>query len=166
MKSKQQKTQEMDQAKELAGSSKSLIFVDFSKTPVTEISKLKVLLREIGSSYKVVKKRLLRIVFQEKGIEVDAKQFPGQLATIFSDKDISDPAGIVAKFSRELGKDAKFQMMGGFDFESARFFEAADITRIGNLPGRPVLLAQFAGLLKAPLSQLANVLDQISKKKA
>lgn len=166
MKTKVQKNQEVEEGKALAAEAGSIVFVDFAKTPVKDVTKLKASLRAAGSTYKVIKKRLLNIVFKDKDVPVDAKQFGGQVGTIFAKGDISGAAGVAFNFSRGLDKAAGFALVGGYDVASKTFFNAEDVKRIGQLPSREVLLAQLAGLMKAPLSQLANVLDQIAKKQS
>ena len=48
MKSKLQKKQEMDKGKDLLEKSKSVIFVDFSKTPTSQINILKNSISDTG----------------------------------------------------------------------------------------------------------------------
>ncbi len=165
MKSKLQKKQEIEQGNALATDAQSLVFVDFSKTPVKQVTQLKNSARALGATYRVVKKRLLKRVFTEKDIMVDPEQFNGQVATIFSPGDISEIGGVVYRFIKGLDKDTSFQMLGGYAAETKKFFSQEDMTRIGQLPSREVLLAQLMGMLQAPMRQLAYTLDQVAKKK-
>lgn len=167
MKSKQQKIKEIEQETALVDSAQSLIFVDFAKTPTKDIVSLKQALEHIESVYKVVKKRLLKIVLGKKEIPVDPKSFSAQLATVFSPKDISESAGVVYRFAKEREKDGgAFKVLGGYDVTARAFFGEQDIKRIGQLPSREVLLAQLVGMVQAPLRSLAYVLDQVAKKNA
>lgn len=144
----------------------SLVFVDFSKTPVRKVNELKATLRSAGSFYKVMKKRLYKILFQEKNIPVDMEQQNSQFAAIFSDKDISDPAGIVSRFAKEQEKEGSmFALLGGVDISSNIVYSAEEIKRIGQLPSREILLAQLAGILNAPMRQCAYILSEIGRKK-
>ncbi|MCL5011948.1 MAG: 50S ribosomal protein L10 [Patescibacteria group bacterium] len=58
MKSKLQKKQEIEQGNALATDAQSLVFVDFSKTPVKQVTQLKNSARALGATYRVVKKRI------------------------------------------------------------------------------------------------------------
>ena len=166
MKSKVQKKKEIEQVGALAKKAQSVVFVDFTKTPVSEISALKNTLRGVGATYKVIKKRLLARVLAEHNIAADVLQFEGQVAAVFSDKDISGVANPIHSFSKEAEKKGmQFQMLGGFDGGSAMFYAREEIKRIGQLPSRDVLIAQLAGLLKAPLNQLAYVLVKVGETK-
>jgi len=71
MKSKQQKNLEIKSGEELFKKSQSLIFVDFSKVPTQNLRLLKTKLKKIGAQFKVIKKRLLRIIFKENKIDFD-----------------------------------------------------------------------------------------------
>ncbi len=165
MKTKIQKTQDIKKATELLEGSKSLVFVDFSKTPTREVGVLKNALAAIESTYKVIKKRLLGLVFKQKNVDVDVAQFESQLGTIFSSRDIVDAAGTVYRFAKSKEKELpEFKMMGGYDVLASRFYSADEIKRLGQLPTREILLGQLVGMVQAPLRTLANVLDQISKK--
>ncbi len=166
MKSKIQKKKEMDRVGALVQKAQSVVFVDFTKTPVSEISALKNTLRPIGATYKVIKKRLLARILSEHHVAADVLQFESQVAAVFSDKDISNVAGPIHMFSKEAEKKGmQFSMLGGYDSESSTFFAREEIRRIGQLPSRDVLIAQLAGLLKAPLNQLAYVLLKVGEGK-
>lgn len=166
MKTKVQKIKELEGNRVLLDKARSVVFVDFSKTPVSKINTLKMTLRSAESKYKVMKKRLFKILFQEKNLQVDMDQFSSQFAAIFSEKDIFEPAGIVAKFAKEQEKAGSlFSLLGGADITGNVIYGADEIKRIGQLPSREILLGQLAGMFNAPLRQLAYVLDTIGKGK-
>ena len=166
MKSKIQKNKEIENVSALAQKAQSVLFVDFTKTPVSEITALKNNLRALGATYKVIKKRLLARVLAQQNISADVLQFEKQVAAIFSSKDISSIANPVASFAKDAAKkNMQFQMLGGYDGQAHLFFAQEEIKRIGQLPSRDVLIAQFAGLLKAPMNQLAYVLSKVGEAK-
>jgi large subunit ribosomal protein L10 len=166
MKSKAQKNQELADARELMEKAQSLVFVNFSKTPVSKVSGLKASLREAGGTYKVMKKRLFKILFQEKNVPVDMGQFDSQFAAVFSPQDISEAAGTVYRFAKEQEKEGSaFSLVGGADIAKSIAYGAEDIVRIGKLPSREVLLAQLAGMLNAPLRQLAYTISKVGESK-
>ncbi|OGM91293.1 50S ribosomal protein L10 [Candidatus Wolfebacteria bacterium RIFCSPHIGHO2_01_FULL_48_22] len=167
MKSKKQKSKELTDTRGLFEKAKSLVFVNFSKTPVAKVAELKAGLRNEGGAYKVMKKRLYNILFKEKNLSVDMSQFDNQFAAIFSDKDISNPAGAAFRFAKSLEKDGSdFSLLGGADMETGVVYSAQDISRIGNLPSREILLAQLAGMLNTPMKLLAYTLSEIGKNKS
>jgi large subunit ribosomal protein L10 len=167
MKTKAKKIQDMEKAAELFDKSKSIVFVDFSKTPVKEVSILKNSLATIESTYKVIKKRLLGLVFKSKKIPVDVTAFESQLGTIFSSKDMVDVAGTVYRFTKGKEKELpEFKMLGGYDIETSKYYSAEEINKIGRLLSKEILLAQLVGILSAPVRSLAYVLDKIAKKQS
>lgn len=165
MKTKQQKIQDVKEGGELVGNSKALVFVDFSKTPANEMNRLRAALATANSSMKVLKKTLLGIILKEKGINVDATQLAGPVGTIFSPAEISESAGIVARFKKgNEGALAEFKMLAGYDMATSRFYDAVQIVQVGNLPPREVLLAQLVGMIAAPVRSLLYALNQVSEK--
>ena len=85
--------------------------VDFSGIPTADLRNLRTLLKELNSRLKVIKKRLLRIVFKNEGLDLDPTQFESQVGAIFVQSDIYSVAGKVYKFIKELAKkkrDLKF----------------------------------------------------------
>jgi large subunit ribosomal protein L10 len=115
----------------------------------------------IGASMSVIKKRLLKFVFEKEGIEFDPKQFTGQSGIVFSPKDMVETAGAVYQFSK-INKLLKIH--GGFEVGDKRFVSAGDVTRIGQLPSKEVLLGQLVYMLGTPIRSFMVVLNEKSKK--
>jgi large subunit ribosomal protein L10 len=165
MKTKAQKIKDMEQAAALLDKAKSLVFVDFSKTSTKEIGVLKNSFLSAESTYKVIKKRLLGLVFKKKNIPVDTAAFESQLGTVFSSKDVIDAAGAVYRFAKGKEKELpEFKMLGGYDLATGVYYPADEIKRIGMLPSKEILLAQLVWVLASPARSLAYVLNQIAKK--
>ena len=165
MLTKQQKTEKIEETQKLLDNSRSLVFVDFTDTSVTEITSLRKSLKAIGAAMKVVKKRLLRIALKGKGVELDTKeQFQSQLGTIFSPNEVFEPAGVVYKFLKNLKKGKNFQIVGGYDLSEKIFFNAETIKKFGQLPSREALLGQLVVMLTMPIRMMMCVLQERSKK--
>jgi len=162
MKSKQQKAQDLQYGKEMAQKASSLVLVDFTKTNVNNINGLRRVLQDAQSTMKIIKKTLLGIIFKESNIDIDITQFDGQVGAVFSQKEISDTAGVIARFAKEKGDEMKdFALLAGFDVVANRSYDSAQIVQIGNLPSREVLLGQLVGMIAAPLRSLIYILSQI-----
>jgi len=163
MLTREQKVQQVDMAGKLLTESRNLIFIDFTGTGVESLRKLKKVLKEVGARLKVIKKKLLRVAFQKNKFDFNPEQFDSQVGTIFSDKDISEIAGPVYRFSK--GAEEKgFKILGAYNLPERKFFGAAIIKEIGQLPAREVLLRQLVGILLAPIKMLMRVLQEQSKK--
>jgi len=166
MLTKSQKVEKVEQGIKDVQGAKVILFGDFSKVKVSELATLRSELRKMGAKFQVIKKRLLRIVFEKSGIDFNPEQFEGQAGTVFSDKDISEAAGVVYKFSRTtLGEDKKprFQILGGLDVAEKKFLDAAFVNAVGSLPSREVLLGQLLGTLLGPAKSLLYLLQEKSK---
>ena len=160
-KTKAQKNQVIEKGAKSLKESSNLIFTDFGGTSAQDIRFLRTSLREAGSRYEVIKKRLLNIILKNKGLDMDTKSFEGQVGTVFVTGEISDVAGRVFRFSR--GKE-KFKILGGVDLKKGEKLEADYVTRIGQLPSREVLLGQVMGGMVAPLRAFMWILKERSGK--
>lgn len=156
MLTKEQKKQQIERGAKELKNAKSLIFADFTGVKTSDVRNLKNILRAMGATYTVFKKRLLKIAMKNVGVDVDPKAFPGQLGTVFSPKAIYDAASIVQKFAKDLLKTAKveFKILGAYDAGEKKFYDAAQFATIAKLPSREVLLAQIAMMLTMPMKKV------------
>ena len=138
-----------------------LIFTDFTGTSVNDLGKLRTELRGNDSKFQVIKKRLLKIVFGKKNIEIDPVKFDGTLGTVFVNGGLSEVAGSLYRFSKT---HEKFKLLGAYDLEKNEVINEADINAIGSLPPRIELLGQLVGTIAAPLRALMYILSEKSKK--
>ncbi|MFH1162255.1 MAG: 50S ribosomal protein L10 [Candidatus Jorgensenbacteria bacterium] len=161
MKTKAQKQQAVEEG--LAGlkGSKTIVIADFTGISTSEMNVLRKALRGIGAAFHVVKKRLLRIIFEKEGIAMDPRELEGQMGVVFSPNDLVETAGVVHRFSR--GKEL-LKFLGGVEVKEKKFIEGADVKRIGALPSREVLLGQLAYMLTVPIKKFLFVLSEKSKK--
>lgn len=160
MLTKQQKLKQIEESKEILKDNQSLVFVDFSGVTMEELKKLRRALKEVGAKMKVFKKKLLRIAFKESGMDFNPEQFESQAATVFSDKDISEIAGSVYKFSKSLKKDSSFGILGAYNLLDKLFIDAETVKKIGQLPPKEILLGQLVGMLSMPIKMFMNVLNE------
>ncbi|MDP3014997.1 MAG: 50S ribosomal protein L10 [bacterium] len=163
MLTKQQKIESVGEAEKILDQNKTLVFVDFSGTKVEDLRKLKRTLKEFGSQLKIIKKKLLRIAFQNKKIDFNPEQFDFQLGAVFSDRDISEVSGPVYKFFKEVEKKG-FKILGAYDLSEKNFLDAETVKKIGQLPSREILLAQLIGAIASPIRMLMYMLQERGKK--
>lgn len=164
---KAQKVKAVTEGTETLKKNETLIFADFTGVSVAEITKLRRLLREIGGSFKVFKKRLLAIMLKNLGVDLNTKEFEAQMGTVIYPKNISEVASVVYKFSRETAtgaaKKERFKILGGLDLVAKRVLPGAEVKMIGQLPPREVLLGQIMGTISGPLRAFLYVLSEKSK---
>lgn len=157
MKTKEQKKAQIEKGLASIEGNRTMVFADFTGVKVNELNSFRKALAEAGARFSVCKKRLLRVAFEKKGIDLNPEDFKGQVGVVFSKEGIEALASVAAKFSREV---KAFTILGGFDTDEKRFFPGEEVSMIGNLPPREILLAQVVGTIGAPISSLMYVLQE------
>lgn len=160
MKTKEQKKAQIESGLKGIEGHKTLVFANFAGVKVNELNTLRRALNDAGARFEVFKKRLLRVAFQKKGIEVNPEDFAGSVGVAFSKEGIESLASTVAGFAKGV---KAFKILGGFDTELKKFFAGEEVSAIGNLPPREVLLSQVVGTIAAPMSMLLYVLGERAK---
>lgn len=157
---KEKKTELIEQGKSDLDGAKLLLFADFKGAKVGELKELRRTLKATNSKFMVMKKRLLRIIFQKKGIDFDPLKFEGQVGTIFGSGEIAEVVQPIYKFSKD---HPSFKLVGGLNIEKKEEVPLGTIQMIGSLPPREILLAQLMGTLTAPLRGLMYILSEKGK---
>jgi large subunit ribosomal protein L10 len=161
MKTKFQKTKDLETAKRKIGESMTIVVADFTGLSVNSLNTLRKSLKNAGIGFAVIKKRLLKIAFSEIGIKADPKKFEGQTGVVFSSKDIPETSQIIYKFAKQ--NKNKFKILGGVEVEEKNFLDGSEVEYIGRLPGREVLLGQLVGMIAALLKSFLFILNEKSK---
>lgn len=150
---KEQKQKIIDDLGEKVARQKAVVFVDFTGLKVKDLFNLRKRLKAVESKIKVAKKTLIEIAFKEKGLKIDTKKLPGQLALVFGFKDEISPAKVIFKFSQE-NKNVK--IIGGF-FDQ-KIVGKEEVIELAKLSSREELLGRLVGTISAPISNLVYVL--------
>src|SRR3989344_86041 len=173
MKTKAQKKVEFDKGKKLLGESRSLVFSDITSVPTKDVNRLRRELKKIGGNLLVIKKRILSLVFKEKGIDMEMKQFKMPTATIFSKPDVEEVSNPVFKFFSSLevpeGKEKDLwtkHILGAYDLKEKVFLDSKKVMALGKLPSREVALGQVLGMIAAPIRSFLYILKQKSMQSA
>lgn len=162
MKTREQKTKEITQIKEKFSRSKILVFTSFAREGekglnVSEMRSLKNDLRAINSEYMVGKKTLVDRVLAENKSGVDIFKYPGSIGIVFGYEEEPAVAKSVYNFAK---KNPVLKLFGAL--WNGKFIDYNDLVELAKLPSREILIARFLGMIKYPLSALANVLNQIA----
>ena len=146
----------------------SVVIAKVEKVPTRDLNQLR---QSLNGSLYVVKNSLCRIAFREKGWTELEKALEGTCVI----SPIQGDVAAVAKTLVQFQKDHEgFALRGGT--LAGQILEAKDLKSLAALPSRQVLLSQFAGILQAPLRnlaflasapirQFALVLSAVAKKK-
>jgi large subunit ribosomal protein L10 len=170
--SRDQKASQLTELKDKMKQAKSVMFAHYIGLTVSDISKFRGKLREGKAEMKVAKKTLIQLAAKETSApEIADSVLPGPVACIFSNEDPVSGASITFKFAKE---NEKVKLIGGiFD---GKLLTAAEANEFAKIPGRQVLLATFAGMVRSPLTQFvsmcngpltsfARALSEVAKKK-
>lgn len=155
-KTKEKKKKIIEDLKEKMKQQKIMVFFDFTGTKVKDLFELRRRLKSVDSQLKVIKKTLLKFVFENYDVNLfkEVKNLKGQLAMVLGFKDEISPAKILYQFS-EVNPNLK--ILGGY-FDN-KFRGAEEIIILAKLPRREELLAKLVESIRAPISNLVNVLE-------
>lgn len=141
---------------ETASTAASAVLADYRGMTVSEMTGLRVKAREANVSVKVVRNTLARRAVQGTEFECLEEVLVGPTLLAFS---FDDP-GAAARLFKDMAKEhealeVKALAVGG------QLIAASDIEKVTNLPTRDEALAKLMGLMKAPVSNMVTMLDQI-----
>ncbi|MBI4117732.1 MAG: 50S ribosomal protein L10 [Parcubacteria group bacterium] len=158
--SKQHKSEIIQKLVRKLQTAKSVVFVQFSGIPVSELETLRRKVKLENSEYLVAKKTLLRKAFEAAQMsDIDPTVVSRkELAVIMSYAD--EVTG--AKLAKEFGKTHEpFEMVASVLTASPsgqRMLDAVQTQALANIPAREVLLAKVVSSIASPLSGMVNVL--------
>jgi large subunit ribosomal protein L10 len=152
---KEKKQAVVDQLSSKLGGAKAFYLADFSGLNVKKVTELRKRLRNAGVEYLVVKNTLAERALETLDLPDIASFFRGPTAVVIGNKDPVQAAKVLSDFAKENGD--KPSIKAGIVERKA--VSAKDIDRLAKLPPRDQLLAELAGALQAPLSQMLFVLQ-------
>ncbi|MDD5543668.1 MAG: 50S ribosomal protein L10 [Acidobacteriia bacterium] len=151
---KQEKAQQIQQLREVFQSSRNVILASFQGLTVAQDTELRQRIRGTKSKYQVVKNTLAKIAAKDTPAEPLLEKFEGTTAVA---SNTSDPVAL-AKVLTQYAKEAPV-----FTFKSGvvegRVISLDELKAIADLPSREELLSKLLFVMKAPVQQLASVLQ-------
>jgi large subunit ribosomal protein L10 len=136
--------------------SEAIFAVDYKGISVPQAAELRAKLRESDASFRIVKNRLSKIAADKAGEERLNDLLKGPTALTFVRGDTAQAAKTISSFSK--ANDVltfKGGFMEGLSLDEDRF------QAIAKLPGREVLIGQFAGVVASPLTGLVRGLGSL-----
>ena len=152
MLSKSQKEEIIQSLKEKLETSKIVVVADYQGMTVKDMDDIKKEIREIGGEFQVTKKTLMNIALKEKDIDLDTKQYMGQLAFAFGPEE----TGVPKKIWSFIKKNEKMKIEAGVLENKA--IDASAVESLAKLPSREELLGKVVGTIAAPMGGIVNVL--------
>ena len=139
----------------ILSASAGLFLVTYKGLTVEEFAELRSRLAEVDAECHVVPNRLLLRAAAEDGMaDLAEAALAGDTAMVTGSGEVTRVAKALRAFSR--GHSAVAFKNGVFE---GKLYSSEDTARLADLPTREVILAQFLGLLQAPMGQLVSVLN-------
>jgi large subunit ribosomal protein L10 len=155
---KEKKKEIVSDLGKIISKSKSVVFVNFHKLLVKDVSNIRRTLKGEGVGYTVAKKSLFKRVLESAGIKGETPVLNGELAVTFGE-DMLAPARSIYEFQKKL--DGKVSIMGGiFDGE---YKSQSEMMEIASIPPLQVLRGMFVNVINSPIQRFAVALGEITK---
>lgn len=152
----QQKVATVEKATEWYKASSGLIFADYRGLKVHEMQELRKSLRGIGAEFHVVKNTLFRRAAGDDIALIPEEYHNGTTATVFIFKEEPACAKAIMTFAKTHGA---LKIKGGF--LNGKALTAKDVDSLSKLPTRDELLSQIVGLVAAPMTNIASILNEV-----
>jgi large subunit ribosomal protein L10 len=130
------------------------IVVGYQGLKVAHLTELRKRLQTAGAEIHIVKNSIFRIAAKESGVAELNGSLTGQMAVVTGQKDISAAAKALKNFGAEFDK-----LKIKFGYLNNQRLEEAGIVALADLPSLDVLRAKILGLLVAPATKLATLIN-------
>jgi large subunit ribosomal protein L10 len=150
-----QKESVVSQLRDSFSHSEAAFLIEYRGLTVSQLERLRGDLRQKGGSFKITKARLMKLAVDGLDGQQDLTPFfKEQVGLVFATKETPTVAKVLNDFAKQ--HEALKLIVGCLD---KKILQKNDVIRIASLPTREVLLAQLAGTMNAPISNLASVLN-------
>ena len=153
----------VEEIKAKVQASKSIVFADYNKLTVLEVTALRNKFKEANCEYKVYKNTLVRKALNELGITDFDADLNGTTATVFG-SDETTAAGIFAKATKANPALAE-KIVPKCAYVENKYLDKDGVKALSAIPSKEVLIAKMLGCFQSSLSKFVGVLDQIAKAK-
>ncbi|WP_291653450.1 50S ribosomal protein L10 [Clostridium sp.] len=159
-KNRQIKEAKVAEIREKLEKAQAIVLADYQGLTVEEDTALRKSLREAGVEYKVYKNNLVTLAAKELGIEGLDSYLEGPVSIAFGYEDATAPARVLHTFAKDHKKlELKAGMVEG------TLYNKEEVEKLATIPSKEVLIAKLLGSFKAPLSNVAYLLNAIKEKK-
>lgn len=153
--SKERKNELVAQYEEWAGNSEAIILTEYLGLAMSDLDEVRKRSREAGGEFHIVKNTLTKIALESSGFPLQDDFFIGTTAVGFAFED----APAMAKVIKDLTKSSEtVRIKGGYLGKD--LMDADQINALADLPPLPVMRARLLGVLSAPASQLARLVQE------
>lgn len=132
--------------------SQAVFLTDYRGLTVAHMMELRQNLREIGSTFQVVKNSLFRRALEEAGMPVPTEQLQGPVAVGYCLGEVPPVAKALLDYARQ---SEILQIKGAILGTS--LLDSEGVKGLADLPPREVLLAQLLGAVQGPMGGLVGL---------
>jgi large subunit ribosomal protein L10 len=159
--SKQQKSEILAVLVSQVKEAKSIGFSKTTGVTVSEFAELRTSLREVGATYTLAKKTLIKKAVKEAlDIEIDLADLEGQIGMVCSNEDAV--AGLGKVNDKVIATKGEKIEWAACIFEGE--YKGLEETKVlAGLPSKETLLSRLVGSMMSPLSGMARFLDAAAK---
>ena len=153
----------VEEIKAKIAASKSIVFADYNKLTVLEVTALRRKFKEANCEYKVYKNTLVRKALNELGITDFDADLNGTTATVFC----ADETSGAAVFARETKANPALveKIVPKCAYVEQKYLDKNGVKELSAIPSKEVLIAKMLVFFQSSLSKFVGVLDQIAKAK-
>lgn len=152
-----QKEKVVEQTQQDFAAAASVVFVAHNGLTLAQMNELRAKLHAEDGNFRVVPKRLLKLVLQNIQWEFDPVAPEGQMAVAWGSDAVS-PAKTLYEFAR---KHKGLKLLAGA--LEGNMLSLQEVTSLAQLPSRQQLLEQLVGVLAGPMRGLASVLSGVPR---
>lgn len=157
---RQLKEAKVAEIKEKLEKAQGVVLSEYQGLNVEEDTELRKSLREAGVEYKVYKNTLVTLAARELGLEGIISHLQGPISIAFGYEEPTVAARVLNEFAKT---HKKLELKAGII--QGEIFDGAQVKELASIPPRDVLIAKLLGSFKAPLSNLAYLLNSIKEQK-
>jgi large subunit ribosomal protein L10 len=149
-----EKEAEIQQLGAAFSGSDTAIVVDYRGLNVPQVTELRRQLRIAKASYKVIKNTLAKRAVKGTSFEALERHFEGTTAVAYT---ATDPVALAKALTTFVKTAPTLKIKAAV--VQGRAIQAAQVTDLATMPGRPELYAKLLFLLQAPMVQIVSVLN-------
>jgi large subunit ribosomal protein L10 len=131
-----------------------IVVAHYKGMTVAQMTDFRKRMKEAGGAVKVAKNKLAKLALKDTEVESIADLFEGQTCVAYSEDPVS-AARVAVKYSKE---NDKLIILGGA--MGAKRLDSAAVKALADLPSLDELRGKLIGLIQAPASKIARILNE------
>ncbi|NBO23661.1 MAG: 50S ribosomal protein L10 [Chlamydiae bacterium] len=155
---RKEKTLLLDSLSDVVKDAKSLVLTSYDKMSANQAAGFRSSLREVGSQFTVVKKKMFLKAAEQLGYQF-GEELAGHIGVVAVQDNVIEATKILYKFKKE--NENVLHILGG-QFEG-KICSSKEFEMISTLPTQSEMRAQFLSVLEAPMSHSLSVIEEYLK---